>query len=255
MGKKTPRGLMSPEELARVQRRERLMMYRRQQGLAGFVDAKPMQAKIREWVGLGVTMETIAQKSGVSAQMVRWHNAGVYRGQPLDVCLMETRDAILGARITEEDAYLMPVLGSQRRVQALSAIGYGVAWQARKHGVTPARLYHAVAYQKQIEIRFAARIADLYDKYCDRDPAEEGMPQKLITRSKNIAVKNGYAPPHCWDPDTIDNPNANPEWTGECGTYPGYRIHYRDQIPYCDPCREAKRRYDRARDKQEGDAA
>lgn len=39
--------------------------------------------------------------------------------------------------------------------------------------------------------------------------------------------------------DTIDDPAAFPDWTGQCGTAAGYSAHSRHHVPYCDPCRRA----------------
>src|SRR5690606_31398529 len=42
-----------------------------------------------------------------------------------------------------------------------------------------------------------------------------------------------------WDPDTIDDPDAYPEWTGACGTHRGRLIHKREGTPVCGPCKAA----------------
>lgn len=46
------------------------------------------------------------------------------------------------------------------------------------------------------------------------------------------------APKRRTKPQGTFNPDA-------CGTYAGYRRHQRHKIPFCEPCREAQRSYDR----------
>jgi hypothetical protein len=250
MGRKTPRAQMTEAEREMWRRRDAWNIYQRAQGVGGFVDARPMQAVIREWVAMGITMETISQKSGVCAQMVRWHNSGTYRGQPIETCLQSTRDAILTADITEADIRFTPALGTRRRVQAMVAIGYPIAWQARQLGLTPARLHHAINKQRVLEPKMVNGIRALYGKYGNASPADAGIEQRMITRTLNKATKYQFAPPHCWDADTIDNPDAAPEWTGECGTERGYRIHERDGIPHCPACKAAFGAYRRGRERK-----
>ncbi|MEU6707865.1 helix-turn-helix domain-containing protein [Streptomyces wuyuanensis] len=90
----------------------------------------------------------------------------------------------------------------------------------------------------------AEAAATLYDKYQHVDPRDVGRDERWIKAAKTRAVQHGFAPPWCWDEDTIDDPNAIPEWTGACGTARGYAIHQRDGIPLCRACREIRRKKD-----------
>jgi hypothetical protein len=45
--------------------------------------------------------------------------------------------------------------------------------------------------------------------------------------------------PDHWDDDTIDDPNAVPEYTGRCGSIVGALIHLRESIPMCPPCEQS----------------
>ena len=58
-----------------------------------------------------------------------------------------------------------------------------------------------------------------------------------------IARRNGWAPPGAWDDDQIDDPQAHPEWTGECGTDRGYWVHRRQQLPMCTRCETAHEKW------------
>lgn len=75
------------------------------------------------------------------------------------------------------------------------------------------------------------------------DPAEH-CTALSIAKTKARARRQRWAPTWAWDGDTLDDPDASPEWTGACGTAEGYRIHIRETIfegnplPLCDRCRE-----------------
>lgn len=85
----------------------------------------------------------------------------------------------------------------------------------------------------------ARRITDAYNKYGGTDPGALQTPLST-KRARTWAAKSGCAPSHCWDEDTIRDPQAIPEWTGHCGTNHGYQLHYKyPDIPACPPCLQA----------------
>lgn len=100
----------------------------------------------------------------------------------------------------------------------------------------------------------AERISDLYAKLENQTPDDLMIPRREQKRCRTQAIRRGYAPRHCWDEDTIDDPKAIPEWTGRCGTAKGYEIHRREKHLFltkrangtgyqkffgCPPCRAA----------------
>lgn len=134
--------------------------------------------------------------------------------------------------------------GSVRRLQALTAMGWPIKTAAPIIGVDQRNLAKILLGK----VRFvysvmAADIAMAYDKLIGMDPLEQRA-SWTIEASRREAARRRYAPPHCWDEDTIDDPDAHPEWTGACGTEEGYRIHVRETVngnhlPPCEPCRKA----------------
>jgi hypothetical protein len=89
-------------------------------------------------------------------------------------------------------------------------------------------------------VRVARAVRALYDELWRADPREHGVDNQAYSRTRNHAAAHGWAPVGAWDDDTIDDPAAFPDWTGRCGTPEGYSDHYRLDIPYCLPCREAR---------------
>lgn len=247
MSKKTPRAEMDPEELERVRAMERRSLYRRQLYGGGFVPADKLQETIRHWVDdFGVTQKTIAERSGISLASVQQHYGGHNKDGPLTRCSKDTERAVTRLTFTEKDRERWGTAGIRRRLQALIYAGYSTKWLAAELGKAYQQVSAFILRGDlhsdfgHVDRAFGDRVIETYEKYIEVDPLTLGHGSHGVTYAKTVAKKRDYAPAHCWDSDTIDDPNAIPEWTGACGTTHGYDIHVRESIPLCDPCRAAR---------------
>ncbi|MCX4781817.1 hypothetical protein [Streptomyces sp. NBC_01264] len=202
----------------------------------------------------GMTSHAMAAQSGVSRDTIMHLIKGyrVVRGERVTVdCLLQsTIDKLWGIRLERPAPRIrsgahLPPLGTRRRLQALNALGYDCVWMAEELGISAGNLNTLMLGHRGRRFVYAAtaqRIASFYEKYQHTDPTEVGRSAWHISTTRSRARKNGYVPPWCWDEETIDDPAAEPEWTGACGTAEGYAIHRREQIPLCRPCRNTQRR-------------
>jgi hypothetical protein len=205
----------------------------------------------------------IAELAGVSqnavirvrAQMTAWEQDPTL---PIPVVRVDTERAFL-ALPDEAPAHLVrltlgtgirrsdyPTVGIRRRLQALAAEGFNFSFLAKEMGKNDRNHIRFIATGEigtksgYVSRGLALRVIDVYDRFAGRDPRDFVPRSKfsgVITYTRNIARRNGWAPSHCWDSDTIDDPAAIPEWTGRCGTDSGYKIHQREDIkPVCDAC-------------------
>ena len=96
-------------------------------------------------------------------------------------------------------------IGSQRRIQALQALGYGRPEIARRMGYTDcgsiSRLMKPST--KTIMKNTAARISAVYERLCMTPSPAVGA-----GRVRSWARRNGYAPPLAWN--NIDDPEERP---------------------------------------------
>ena len=127
--------------------------------------------------------------------------------------------------------------GTVRRIQALRADGFPGHLLGEQLGVS----YEAVAQLAKTKRDLVLKstrmdVARVYAELDGKTPADFGIPSNIIGKCSTWARRAGYAPRSCWDSDTIDDPEAFPEWTGFCGTPEGHRIHQRDGIPMCPAC-------------------
>lgn len=138
------------------------------------------------------------------------------------------------------------MVGTQRRLQALRAEGYTYEFLCglygwSKHNPTVQRIMQGVRTDNgravtRVAYSTARTAAQAYDKLAGADPSDYGIPDWVAQRGRKKAAELGYAPSSCWDPDTIDDPMAIPQWTGQCGTWIGARAHHREGIPMCPNC-------------------
>jgi hypothetical protein len=226
----------------------------RKLGKPSIVDPTPGILHVRKLVyrhGMGAAQ--IAEAAGCSTSLI-WEYLNGYRTKdgPTQRPLTRTRrtslERILSVQPEPVDmdrplrSARVPPHGTVRRLQALIYDGYPGKLLAEHMKCHNQRLNFLVnSPQSFIYTTTAIRARELYDKLDGVDPADLGVTVFQQGRARGAARRHGYAPRSCWDDDTIDDPNAVPEWTGACGTEAGRRIHQRDGIPLCDACRTARR--------------
>lgn len=215
-------------------------------------------------VHAGMTYQDIADDAGVSDTTVQYIHLGHrYVNQKYHELSFVRRDtlervmAVLpsppppragdmrkgGRRGAHVD--MLPV---KRRVQALVADGFNMRAIADALGYKSVDSVWDMAHgHKRSRVMATTResIVQVFDKLAGVKPEDMGLNPEGIHYARTVGVRNGWAPSHCWDRDTIDDPYTIPEWTGECGTASGYRIHQRDDIPPCQPCKDSIAEYRR----------
>lgn len=220
-------------------------------------EAEEAFAKVREFNERGMAATAMAAQLDVSASIIRQMINGVrtprtahdtHPPTPVTQLWRSTYELIMNKLQYEEPptetlggARTDPT-GSRRRLRALAAIGFPTRTISVLMGKPVSWAGHQLTGYAGGTYVFASthrHIAALYDKLCAADPADYGVSAYGRARAIKTALRNGYAPPSCWDVDTIDNPAAIAEWTGACGTEIGYAIHERDNIPVCNPCLDA----------------
>lgn len=180
----------------------------------------------------------------------------LYRGRrssgPIGEIPRRTQDRVLAVPIPAlpltSGANVDPT-GTRRRLQALCCVGFGSRFVAEYLGHADWNFIWRITRGEKTsghncKAVFASTrdtIAELYEKLKDADPLDfPGSYPIGVGKTRAQARRNGYAPPHCWDEDTIDDPAAIPEWTGACGQAEGPAIHRRERIPMCPACRKAR---------------
>jgi transcriptional regulator with XRE-family HTH domain len=223
-------------------------------------DIEEVQRRLRQMhLAGGMSSTAMANQSGVTRDIISALIVGVRRydhrgpdgelGRVISQMRSSTIKRLLAIEYvpprsdTNRDGARLPSHGKRRRLQALIAAGYTATFIAEqldmgKYGNRNLNMFmHGT---KGKNFAFAAsvfRVAQLYDKLSCARPEDHPIPPDRVKASRTFARKHGWAPPGCWDDDTIDDPDAFPEWTGACGTPEGYAIHLREKIKVCEPCK------------------
>lgn len=199
------------------------------------VPSDRVQAHVRALIGTGLTRRQISHLAGVSMFPIRT----ALGGRPLRAVSAEALLAVRAGAAAPE-ARDLDATGSRRRLQALVACGWPMRELARRLAMDHrdlAALIHGRT--TRVSGPTVARIRALYDQLWNVPPTAAGVSPGRARHALRTSWRHGWAPPLAWDDDDLDNPAAQPSWTGRCGTTGGYHDHTLLGTPTCQPCRDA----------------
>ena len=203
------------------------------------VDAEPARRHVRNLMAAGVSIVRIAQAADIGMATVSGllYTRGEGRGRCERLRLENARRIV---RVNAEDVVTGSVdaAGTRRRLQALMTNGWPQLRLAPHFGVHPYYVTELIR-QPRVYGTTAVAVAAAYDQLWNQDPRQHGVPIGVYKKIRTHARNNAWAPPGAWDDDTIDDPRAHPEWTGECGSDRGWWLHKTNDIPVCPRCQDA----------------
>ncbi|MFJ3793951.1 hypothetical protein [Kitasatospora sp. NPDC090091] len=229
------------EECVRAMRRARARQSRdRELGIGRSVPAQRARAHTNDLIMAGVRARDIAARAGLSTGTVN----GIRRGSLVRVD-RPTEEALLGVpvpRCADQDPRdrslsRAPAIGTTRRLRALSARGFTVPALAGETGCAPQTLKELRAGNRSTTcVATVRRVEALFERWWNVNPIDQGVPSDRAAAVATYARKRMWAPPGCWDPETIDDPAGYPDWTGHCGTASGWLMHLVDGPALCPAC-------------------
>lgn len=120
-----------------------------------------------------------------------------------------SRDKILAAAPYAYWSYI----GIQRRVQALITLGWTARTIGNQMGVAErsvVRITKAGTHLLRVKQEVSLKALPVYDELSMSFPPETTPHERMAaTKSRNLATRNGWAPPLAWD--DIDDPDAKPD--------------------------------------------
>lgn len=202
------------------------------------VDAEPVRRHVRELMAGGAGYARIAKAAGVNVSTINhmlYDRGSQPRSQRL-TCVNAQR--ILGVQSHQISTGLVDNTGSRRRLQALMAVGWppmhlGGRLELHQHYVSE------IQRTSKVFAKTAHALAVAYNELWNQQPELHGVTRQAANRFRNYARAKGWPPPAAWDDDVIDDPQAQPEWTGYCGTDRGWWMHSTQKLPTCERCQVA----------------
>lgn len=187
------------------------------------------RARVRSFKARGMTYAEMERQSGVAWRTIAWlaeeNRQGIRRSTWEPLMRLEF---VPGGR-----GSLIDPTGTRRRIKAMWADGFPLPWISEQIGRQTRYVQHMIHDEKSnsgVSYPTWEAVSALYEKVDGCQPEDFGIITRSAKFSRTFAFKRGYDPRSCWDPDTIDDPQALPEYTGHCGTEQGYQIHYRDKL-------------------------
>ncbi|MDN3356040.1 hypothetical protein [Actinomadura sp. DC4] len=182
------------------------------------VDAEPVRQHVRALQEAGLSYQRVAQLAGVDRQVIgRLLYGRPSSGEaPTKSMGAAGAKAILAVTVTQLPPHgWVPGIGTQRRLRALSAIGWSVSQLADRFnpGTTkhPLTTLMAAGPDRRVTVATARRVRDIYDELWNVDPVTAGAIPGLAQLVRDRAAAKGWVPPQAWDDDTIDDPAAQPD--------------------------------------------
>jgi hypothetical protein len=203
-----------------------------------WADAEPVRAHVQAVLDAGLTRAQVAAAAPVNAKVI---------DHLLDNSSRRIRPANATALLGVQVPAIPPAGGvaltdatrPRRELQALIAGGWPMSHLVRRSRLDLHTIVDIIYGRRQARAGTAHTIHVLYGQLWDQFPAEHGVRPHDIARSQRTAAKHHWAPALAWDDDTIADPEAQPDWTGRCGTTGGYYDHSQLGTPTCQPCRDA----------------
>lgn len=228
--------MSDPETLRKIKQRR----YNRRAGRPALVEGdivRKLRAKVLDFNERGMTYQDMERQVDYPFQGLR-----SFAVSTTDKAYRTNLTKIAALRFDEKVARCRTNVPTRRRVQALIRAGYPQKFLADKVDLTISGL-NLIAHgrHKTVMVETERRVAELYRKLELADPLSVGVTEFGMKRAQRVAEQRGFIPASCWDPDTIANPEAFPEWTGACGTTQGAGLHTKYGIPRCKPCQAAVR--------------
>lgn len=198
-------------------------------GRSRLVDAEPVRKHLQLLIANGDALSVLAEQLGRPRSTL----ASLANNKRHRITRV-LADDILAIRPGRASAHNRSVLavGATRRMRALVALGHPVRTIAETADIEYSTASYLLnGHPATIHYELTQRVDRAYRLLSETTGTH--------VRSLRRAQREAFAPPAAWDDDTIDDPQARPEWTGYCGTDRGWWSHRQQNIPMCEACDQA----------------
>lgn len=183
--------------------KKRYQLRRHRGASSPLVDAAPVVAHLQRLTAWGLPPQSIADAAGLPLSTVWPRITGATTSPTVHHV---TAAAILAVDHRPRPAQrLVLAVGARRRVQALSALGYSVAWVAEQLGLSQANHVTDMVRKPLMTYQRWREIADVYAR-----TVAIGRPGPS-KRARLRAARLDWPGPLAWDDRALDDPDASPD--------------------------------------------
>lgn len=209
------------------------MRYLASTGRSRLVDAAPARDHLRTLIDNGDAISVIAEQLGRPRSTI-----ASLANNPRTRITRVLADQILAIRPGKASACNRSVasVGTTRRMRALVALGHPVRVIAETAGIEYSTASYLLnGHPNTVHYELTQRVASAYRRLSGTAGSH--------VRSLRRAQREAWAPPAAWDDETLDDPNAEADWTGCCGTDRGWWTHMLEKLPVCKRCETAHQQW------------
>jgi len=164
--------------------------------------AAASEAQIKAWHAAGFTLRDLIQATGLPEKVISDLLYGLRKS-----VRGVTAQAIREAQPTRIATSRIPAVGSMRRLQALTWVGWPLIEVSARSGVSKSILSQARGgHRRMLAYGTHQSIVAVFDELWDQAPPDNQASRDAAARAR----REGWAPPAAWDDDTIDDPRAKP---------------------------------------------
>ncbi|MFE4671054.1 hypothetical protein [Streptomyces sp. NPDC056723] len=207
-----------------------------------FTEAEPVRQHVLAIKTSGMGLRCLSKLTGVSIGSLEHLLYGKDEHPPAVKIRTENAEALLDFWPTlddYEDRVHIDGTGTRRRIQALAMAGWPSAAIREHLGDVATGTVEKLRTRTKVTARLARAVRDFYNQVSTKTAEEFGVTPWIANRTRTYAARHNWVMAAAWDDDTIDDPNAAPDWTGVCGTDRGWWMHTLEGIPVCKPCETA----------------
>ncbi|MEV4970617.1 hypothetical protein [Streptomyces scopuliridis] len=193
-------------------------------GRAVRVDSTPVTAHLKALFADGAGWDPLVAVTGCSSStlvaILHGQRPKISRRVASQILAVNAQDAI-------PPRQRIPGIGSVRRCRGLIAAGHRVLDITESSPLDNSTVRYLInSAPERVTLPTAAGVLAACAQLAKRSGTSR--------RSLNRAAREGWAPLAAWD--DIDDLNAQPDWTGHCGSDRGWWSHRLTGIPVCPPC-------------------
>jgi transcriptional regulator with XRE-family HTH domain len=181
------------------------------------VDAEPARRHVRGLMAGGMGLKQIAAVSGVARGRLTDLLYGRGSADPREVRPPRKRihrdlaASLLAVQLTLAPGAHIPNVGTQRRIQALVAVGWSMTRIAAELGMGRSNFGPVAHGARNVTVATAQAVAALYDRRWDQAPPTSTTADlTAYRRARRYAADHGWVPPLAWDDGALDDPDARP---------------------------------------------
>ncbi|MGW1949126.1 hypothetical protein ACWCRC_32985 [Streptomyces sp. NPDC001940] len=180
-----------------------------------FTEAEPVRQHVLAIKASGMGLRCVSKLTGVSIGSLEHLLYGKNDLPPAVKIRTESAEALLDFWPTlddYEDRVHIDGTGTRRRIQALAMAGWPSVAIRDQLGDVATGTIEKLRSRTTVTARLARAVRDFYNQVSTKTAEEFGVTPWIANRTRGYAARHNWVMAAAWDDDTIDDPQAKPDF-------------------------------------------